>query len=421
LTTTAVPREHLKIRRHDSSRIGCADDAIANFPPTFDAGPRRRLRRGPASSFGINSIWVVSAQRGRSLPARLGVLNSSVVGVDHTQRYLQSPKRLINCPLLISVITSLRKRMPQKAARHHRRRAKPQRTEVLLLLLRPYGFCSCWCYKTMEKAHQSPDPRSRRSTEDDDDYSFDDSGDDFDNAAEEIGDWGWCVVCCHSSARCFRSSSVLVFVALTFSARLLTANPCAASGRRRGCSSGTMSWPSCARRRRRPAPRRSRSRNSRQSRCAHCRRARTEASLLPFPLSTSMSDFSSQMRAARVLGSVAVGVVGLYVALGVGVELWPPYGVGIGWAIVGLSALVRCNLLVLVVLLVVLVVLPLLLLLLLMMMLMMLMMLPLLLLLTPSAVSSVVITRAIQAAGGGVHSSGRAGGGRRLRAMIISI
>ena len=30
------------------SRLGCADDAIANFPPTLDAGPRRRLRRGPA-------------------------------------------------------------------------------------------------------------------------------------------------------------------------------------------------------------------------------------------------------------------------------------------------------------------------------------------------------------------------------------
>ena len=30
------------------SRLGCADDAIANFPPTLDAGPRRSLRRGPA-------------------------------------------------------------------------------------------------------------------------------------------------------------------------------------------------------------------------------------------------------------------------------------------------------------------------------------------------------------------------------------
>jgi len=29
------------------SRLGCADDAIANFPPALDAGPRRRLRRGP--------------------------------------------------------------------------------------------------------------------------------------------------------------------------------------------------------------------------------------------------------------------------------------------------------------------------------------------------------------------------------------
>ena len=32
------------------SRLGCADDAIANFPPALDAGPRRRLRRGPAST-----------------------------------------------------------------------------------------------------------------------------------------------------------------------------------------------------------------------------------------------------------------------------------------------------------------------------------------------------------------------------------
>ena len=30
------------------SRLGCADDAIANFPPTLDADPRRKLRRGPA-------------------------------------------------------------------------------------------------------------------------------------------------------------------------------------------------------------------------------------------------------------------------------------------------------------------------------------------------------------------------------------
>ena len=30
------------------SRLGCADDAIANFPPTLDGGPRRRLRRGSA-------------------------------------------------------------------------------------------------------------------------------------------------------------------------------------------------------------------------------------------------------------------------------------------------------------------------------------------------------------------------------------
>ena len=29
------------------SRLGCADDAIANFPPTLDGGPRRSLRRGP--------------------------------------------------------------------------------------------------------------------------------------------------------------------------------------------------------------------------------------------------------------------------------------------------------------------------------------------------------------------------------------
>ena len=32
------------------SRLGCADDAIANFPPTLDAGPRRRLRRGPSAA-----------------------------------------------------------------------------------------------------------------------------------------------------------------------------------------------------------------------------------------------------------------------------------------------------------------------------------------------------------------------------------
>ena len=30
------------------SGLGCAEDAIANFPPTLEAGPRRRLRRGPA-------------------------------------------------------------------------------------------------------------------------------------------------------------------------------------------------------------------------------------------------------------------------------------------------------------------------------------------------------------------------------------
>ena len=32
------------------SRLGCADDAIANFPPTLDAGPRRCLRRGPVAA-----------------------------------------------------------------------------------------------------------------------------------------------------------------------------------------------------------------------------------------------------------------------------------------------------------------------------------------------------------------------------------
>jgi len=42
------PTRTVKILRHDSSRLGCADDAIANFPPTLDAGPRRSLRRGPA-------------------------------------------------------------------------------------------------------------------------------------------------------------------------------------------------------------------------------------------------------------------------------------------------------------------------------------------------------------------------------------
>ena len=39
------------------SRLGCADDAIANFPPTLDGGPRRSLRRGPARGGRDRARW----------------------------------------------------------------------------------------------------------------------------------------------------------------------------------------------------------------------------------------------------------------------------------------------------------------------------------------------------------------------------
>jgi len=49
LIASGVPTRTLENSAPLFSRLGCADDAIANFPPTLDAGPRRSLRRGPPS------------------------------------------------------------------------------------------------------------------------------------------------------------------------------------------------------------------------------------------------------------------------------------------------------------------------------------------------------------------------------------
>jgi len=42
-------------------RLGCVDDAIANFPPTLDGGPRRSLRRGPPSRVGASGARALAA------------------------------------------------------------------------------------------------------------------------------------------------------------------------------------------------------------------------------------------------------------------------------------------------------------------------------------------------------------------------